>query len=81
MAAMTLAPFLTIAMPIHLCENCILGTASEVEVSPRSFLLSEAPEVLECFPEVAFTRGDSAPAAQIGTEGMERSLGGYRVDE
>lgn len=63
--AVTLAPFLIIAMPVHLYENLILRTASEVEVSPRSFLLSEAPEVLECFPEVAFTRGDSAPAAQI----------------
>lgn len=65
MPAETLALFLSIAMPAHFYENWILGTASEVEVSSRSFLLSEAPEVLEYFPEVAFTRGDSAPAAQI----------------
>lgn len=65
MPAVTLAKFLTIAMPVYFYENWTLGTTSEVEVSSWSFLLSEAPEVLEGFPEVAFARGDSAPAAQI----------------
>lgn len=64
--AVTLAKVLITVMPLHFCANGILGTTSQVQV--------------KCFHEVAFTRGDAAPAAQIWSEGVGRNLGGCRIE-
>lgn len=62
--------------PGRLCNACfvpsyinwILGTVSEVDVSSRSCLLSEAAETLEGFHEVVVTRENSGPVAGISVE-------------